>query len=580
MKTMTPTAAYRRELSVTARPFIGGIVLAAVVIGTLVGTILYVAFSTGGSSDFKAGVTNMSLIAIIPAFAGVRLAHQNFIADHRNTVQALRILGIGRAFFTRHLLLQGACLALLASTSAVVLGRLLATPLFKVILLGLNKQLPDHWGSPIDVAWSSLLVLVPLYLLGVGILNVDKVLAKTGDRGAATVGKSKSLVGLVGLVLAVVNIAAGIWCMVTTPPGPVVLIFVFTLPFLAVTLAGTFARALARWAAAAIKKVSGWSAPALGIRSSETVGTTSRVGLATALVAIPLAGFTGAQTSLWAANYVGSQNFQTVPVVVGQDFRLLEAQEADGVCEEIGDDCRGVVYWQPSDFESAGETSVPMEKANDYSLAGSNDHVIGQLLSPAAPVKAHSPFYPDFMVPFSGISSESPVKPQWGLPVVAESASAPDHLRVESAQDWVRHVDMDSQIMYGPHGDGTAGFVPTAAYTLLAICLVLAVSVMGKRANLHAFFSPLRLLGRTQGAIQRAEFWAILFPYCVAMLTALLVGIWYTVAVHVAVSAYPGALLPYLPPGLWVLFVLVFLGTSATAFLPTPDKDERGADAP
>ena len=263
MKTMTPTAAYRRELSVTARPFIGGIVLAAVVIGTLVGTILYVAFSTGGSSDFKAGVTNMSLIAIIPAFAGVRLAHQNFIADHRNIVQALRILGIGRAFFTRHLLLQGVCLALLASASAVVLGRLLATPLFKLILLGLNKQLPDHWGSPIDVAWSSLLVLVPLYLLGVGILNVDKVLAKTGDRGAATVGKSKSLVGLVGLVLAVVNIAAGIWCMVTTPPGPVVLIFVFTLPFLAVTLAGTFARALARWAAAAIKKVSGWSAPCL-----------------------------------------------------------------------------------------------------------------------------------------------------------------------------------------------------------------------------------------------------------------------------------------------------------------------------
>ena len=36
----TPRAAYRHELATTAGPYIGGIVLAAIVIGTLVGTIL------------------------------------------------------------------------------------------------------------------------------------------------------------------------------------------------------------------------------------------------------------------------------------------------------------------------------------------------------------------------------------------------------------------------------------------------------------------------------------------------------------------------------------------------------------
>ncbi|CAM4063665.1 FtsX-like permease family protein [Corynebacterium frankenforstense] len=637
----TPRAAYRHELATTAGPYIGGIVLAAVVIGTLVGTILYVAFSTGGSPDFKAGVTNMSLIAVVPAVAGIRLAHRNFVSDHRPTIDALRNLGVTGAFFRRRLMVQGLLLAVLGTASAVVLGRLLATPLFRVILLGLNKELPHTWGSPLDVAWSSAIVIVLLYLLGVGTVRVDKTLAREDAGAGESRTRSWSLTTLAGWTLAGVNIVAGVWCMLTEPPGWVVLVLVFTLPFLAATLAGPVGRFLARVVSGGLRRIGGWSSPAVGIRSAERVGTMSRVGLATALVAIPLAGFTGAQAALWAADHAAAEKFSDAPVVVDGDHRLLEPARAEEVCGELGDDCLGVVYWQPSAYESEGETSVPRERASDYSLAGSDPRVLVEVLNvgwtfgtpegavqdeqapenagqeeqapedaaqeqqipgqqapegavqeeqaQGGPAESGSPFYPGFMVPFSGLSDDPPVNPDWGLPVLDAAAldgrgesgdgdlSAPGGrdlggLRVEPADEWARHVDMDSQIMYGPHGDGTAGFIPTAAYTLLAICLVLAVAVMGKRARMHWFFAPLWLLGRTRLSLRHAQFWAILFPYLAAALTAVLCGLWYTLVVHVAVTGRPGAFMPYLPPGLWVLFGVVFLATSATAFLPAPER--------
>lgn len=631
----TPRAAYRHELATTAGPHIGGIVLAAVVIGTLVGTILYVAFSTGDSPDFKAGVTNMSLIAVVPAVAGIRLAHRNFVSDHRPTIDALRNLGVTGAFFRRRLMVQGLLLAVLGTASAVVLGRLLATPLFRVILLGLNKELPHTWGSPLDVAWSSAIIIFLIYLPGVGTIRVDKALAR-GEAGAGEHRRrSVSLTTLAGWTLACVNVVAGVWCMLTEPPGWVVLVLVFTLPFLAVTLAGPVGRFLARVVSEGLRRIGGWSAPAVGIRSAGSVGTMSRVGLATALVAIPLAGFTGAQAALWAADHAAAEKFSDAPVVVDGDHRLLEPGWAEEVCGELGDDCLGVVYWQPSAYGSEGETSVPRERASDYSLAGSDPRVLVEVLDvgwafgtpedgvqekqarenagqeeqtpedaaqeqqipgendqegrvQGGPAESGSPFYPGFMVPFSGLSDDPPVNPDWGLPVLdaaafdgpAESGNGDfsaagrdlGGLRVEAADEWARHVDMDSQIMYGPHGDGTAGFIPTAAYTLLAICLVLAVAVMGKRARMHRFFSPLWLLGRSRASLRHAQFWAILFPYLAAALTALLCGAWYTLVVHVAVTGRPGVFMPYLPPGLWVLFGVVFLATSATAFLPVPER--------
>lgn len=612
----TPRAAYRHELATTAGPYIGGIVLAAVVIGALVGTILYVAFSTGGSPDFKAGVTNMSLIAVVPAVAGIRLAHRNFVSDHRPTIDALRNLGVTGAFFRRRLMVQGLLLAVLGTASAVVLGRLLATPLFRVILLGLNKELPHTWGSPLDVAWSSAIVILLLYLLGVGTIRVDKTLAREDAGAGEPRRRSWSLTTLAGWTLACVNIVAGVWCMLTEPPGWVVLVLVFTLPFLAATLAGPVGHFLARLVSCGLRRIGGWSSPAVGIRSARRVGTMSRVGLATALVAIPLAGFTGAQAALWAADHAAAEKFSDAPVVVDGDHRLLEPGRAEEVCGELGDDCLGVVYWQPSAYESEGETSVARERASDYSLAGSDPRVLVEVLNvgwtfgtpegagqeeqtpgetgreeqaQSGSAESGSPFYPGFMVPFSGLSDDPPVNPDWGLPVLDAAAfDGPGEpgdgdlsavagrdlgdLRVEPADEWVRHVDMDSQIMYGPHGDGTAGFIPTAAYTLLAICLVLAVAVMGKRARMHRFFAPLWLLGRTRLSLRHAQFWAILFPYLAAALTALLCGLWYTLVVHVAVTGRPGVFMPYLPPGLWVLFGVVFLATSATAFLPAPER--------
>ncbi len=62
-----------------------------------------------------------------------------------------------------------------------------------------------------------------------------------------------------------------------------------------------------------------------------------------------------------------------------------------------------------------------------------------------------------------------------------------------------------------------------AAYTLLAICVILIVATIGKHSSLQRFFSPLRLLGKTRSGIQATAFWAVLFPYLTATLAAVVV---------------------------------------------------------
>lgn len=571
MQSLNPTAAYRRELKTTVRPYIGGLVATAVIVGTLVGTILYVAFSSGGSSDLKQGMVNVSLIAIFPTIIGVRLAHQNFISDHRATVLAMKNLGVSNGFFQRHFLLQALALAGVASVSAVVLGRVILRPFLNLLFLGMGKELPDVWGAPLPVLGTALIVLGLIYLAGVGTIRLDRVVGQASIAGASNAAVKKAG-KIAGIVVAALNITCGVWLIAAGGSSMAVAVMVLTTPVLAAVMAGPLSRFASRAISSVLSRTVGWTAPAVGIRSIAATGTLSRAGLAAALVAIPLAGFSWAISSLDAGAYYTTQNVSEAPVIVTGDARLLAPGDAEKVCAQIGDSCHGVVYWQPSDITYSGSESASHEVANDYTIAGSNFQAIDEFLSGAEAPAKEDPFHLDYMQLSAAVSENPPVDPDWALVVTDSSAQAPEGYSVMPAKKWAEGSGKDTQLFYGPSGDGTAGFIPLAAYTLLAICVILVVATIGKRSSLQRFFSPLHLLGKTRSGIQATAFWAVLFPYLTATLAAVAAGLWLTTVAHIVTTGRVGAWTPFMPLGLWILFGVVFLATSATVFFPHSKK--------
>lgn len=575
MMQLNPTATYRKELKTTVRPYISGLIATSIIVGTLVGTILYVAFSTGGSSDLKQGMVNVSLIAIFPTIIGVRLAHQNFISDHRATVMALKNLGVSNGFFQRHFLLQSLALAGVASVSAVLLGRVILRPFLNLLFLGMGKELPDVWGAPLPVLSTAFIVLALIYVVGVGTIRLDRVVGQTSD-AVTEDAPGKKAGKIVGFVLAVLNIVCGMWLIATNGSSTAVAVLVLTTPVLAAVIAGPLSSVLSQAISSLLSRTVGWSAPAVGIRSITATGTLSRAGLAAALVAIPLAGFSWATSSLDAGAHYTTQNVSDVPVVVADGARLMIPGDAERVCSQIGHSCHGIVYWQPSDITYSGSESASREFANDYTMAGSNSQVISEFLSGAdAPIK-EDPFHLDYMRLSSAVSKNPPINPDWALIVTAPFAQVPEGYSIMSAKKWAEDSGKDTQLFYGPNGDGTAGFIPLVAYTLLAICVILGVSTVGKRSSLQRFFSPLRLLGKTRLGIQTTTFWTVLFPYLTATLAAVLASLWLTTVAHIVTTGRAGAWIPFMPLGLWGLFGFVFLSTSATVFFSRPGKSAIG----
>ncbi|AIT62245.1 FtsX-like permease family protein [Corynebacterium doosanense] len=566
--------AYRRELKTTARPYIAGLIVAATIIGTLLGTILYVGFSPGGSDDLAQGMVNTSLIAIFPTLAGVRLAHQNFIADHRSTIVALKNLGVSNAFFRRHFLAQALALAALASIAAVVIGRIILRPFLGVLLWGMGKTLPDQYGSPLRVLFVSFIALGAIYLIGVGTIRLESALNKHSDAPTVKGSRTKVLTA-VGLLLALVNIGCGLWSLAGHGSNTTVAIMILTSPVLAAVSAGPLSRLLARLISTVLSRISGWSAPALGIRSISATGTISRAGLAAVLVSIPLAGFTWVSSSLAAGSFYAEQLVSNVPVIVSEDSQLLTPDQAEDVCSEIGDSCRGVIYWQPSDIAESGAESVPRNRANDYTLAGSTPQIVEEFV-PGDPTPAGSnPFHLEYMQIAAAVSKGAPVDPDWALVVADSTPGLKDSYTVVSSRQWAETSGRDTQLFYGPGGDGTSGFIPLAAYTLLATCVVLIVATIGKRSSLRRFFSPLALLGKSPLGIQATSFWTVLFPYLTATVAAVLASAWYGAVAHTVTTGKAGVWMPFMPSGLWVLFGLVFLATSATSFLPDPERKRQ-----
>ncbi|AWB83644.1 hypothetical protein C3E79_03375 [Corynebacterium liangguodongii] len=546
-----------------------GILFTAVVIGTLVGTILYVAFSTGGSSDLKQGVVNLSLIAIVPTLAGVRLAHQNFIVDHRPTLRALKNLGVSNAFFQRHLVLQAVLLTLVAAASAVVLGRLIADPFFRLLFIGMNKRLPDVWGSPQAVLATAPVVMMFIYLIGVGTIRFERVLEGSTDSAPRSGAWRKA--GLaVGYVALALNFGVGVWSIATGGSNAGVALMVISAPVVAAVLAAPIGRLIGGAVSTVLSRVVGWTAPSLGIRSIDAAGTITRTGLAAVLLSIPLSGFTWAYASLDGGSFYAQQSVSEVPIVVSQEKQLLHPAQAEAVCDELGQGCHGVVYWQPSDILGSGEESVERKYANDYTLSATSSEVLNEFLPGQIEPEGDNPFHFASMKLAEAVSVNPPVNPDWALAVVDGSAQVSDDYRVVPAKEWASNAGNDTQIFFGPNGDGTSGFIPLVAYTLLAICVILLVEAIGRREGLRSFFAPLHLLGKTQTSIQLTTFWAILFPYLTAILAALLASFWYEMVAYFVTTGEVGAWMPFMPAGLWVLFVLVFLLTSATAFLPTP----------
>lgn len=573
---VTPQRAYQQEVRTTARPYIGGLVFTAVIIGTLVGTIFYTAFSEGGDSDLKAGMTNLSLIGIIPTLIGVRLAHQNFILDHREVVAALRNLGMSNGFFRRQFLRQGLFLILLATVSAVVLGRLIVRPFLALVLLGMNKELPYQWGSPLQVIIPTFVTLLTIYVVSLAPLNAFKVLEQ--NTAHATSGAKTTRMKLRGgitSVLAAFALGAGVWSAAAGASTAAFVLLFFTSPFLALAISRPLGAILGRGLSRLLHLVSGWSPATLGIRSAGVAGTLSRIGLVSLVVAIPLVAFTWVESSLAATRHYSAEKIHAVDIVVQQDLRLIPAEEATQLCDNLGEQCQGVISWQPSDVYDSGETSVPMDLATDYTLAGSSPEVLSAFIADPTPIDAVNPFRLDFMQLFAAVSQEPPVAPQWALLVANPNAALPDGYTSISSHDWVRKKAWNSQLYYGPNGDGTAGFIPLSAYMLLATCVILVVSTLGKLAGLRRFFSPLGILGRTRRSIAWSSFWALLFPYAIGTLAAVIAAFWYAAVAHTVTTGTLGAFVPFMPAGLWVLFAVVFIGTSMTAFIPAPDEESR-----
>ncbi|PWC02322.1 hypothetical protein DF222_03035 [Corynebacterium yudongzhengii] len=286
------------------------------------------------------------------------------------------------------------------------------------------------------------------------------------------------------------------------------------------------------------------------------------------LVAIPLAGFSWAYSSLHAGAYYAAQNVNDVPVIATEDHRLTDPDDADTICENLGEMCHGVIYWQFSDVEAEGIEAADPDEAEDYTISASSTQVIDEFVNEPFAPEEDNPFHLDFMRLATAVTEDPPGYPAWALAVVNSSATAPDGYAVISAKEWAAQADEDTQLFYGPHGDGTGSFIPLAAYALLAICLILSVSALGNRTNLLRFFAPLRILGRSEFGIRSAAFWTVFFPFVGGTVSAIIAGFWYTTVAYITTTGSLGTWLPFMPIGLGVLFAFVFIAVSATTFLP------------
>lgn len=574
--TTSAQTAYWREVRSTARPYIWGIVITALVIGTLMGTIFYTVYSDGGSSDFKLGMTNTSLIAVVPTIIGARLAHKNFIADHSATLLALRNLGVRNGVIKRQFLYQSLVLALLAAVSAVVLGRLLIWPLLTLLLLGMDKTLPHTWGSPLPVFTSSLIASLAIYLIAVATLSVDRVLGELSNDPEVGVGGRKRRFGKTfSYIFAGVNVLAAVWILAVPNSTSAAVLLVLTSPILALVMATPVGKIVSRVAVAILRRFGGWNSIALGFRSATQVGTMTKAGIVALMVSIPMAAFTWVSVSQHSGAAYATEYLNDTQFVVTQDAQLLQPEQAESLCKKLGDSCGGVVYWQPSDIGNTGAEAAPKNRANDYTVAAYEQSALDEFVRNDNPEMPDNALHLDYMEPFAAVSQSDPQNPEWAVVLTSGPVSQHSGFKTVSTQQWLKEESWRSQLFFGPSGDGTAGILPLVAYTLLAICLVLAVTSIGKLRQIKSFFRPLHISGRPRMAINWTVFWAMLLPFIAGALSAWLVSLWYSAIGFFIANGRFGMTLPELPGGLCLLFVLVSVLSSATAFIKRPTAEQE-----
>ncbi|MEJ6014050.1 hypothetical protein WG936_09390 [Corynebacterium sp. H127] len=549
--------AYRKELKEKYTPQLIFITGATALVGALIGSLLYVAYSSGGGAPFRQGMTYAAIIAVIPAIIGTSMAHSSFLKDHAEALRHFHLLGVPRSKLKREVWLQALVLALIAAVFGAILGLAVLKLLIGILFIGIPVDFPQRWGSFISVLPTTLGVTILLYALGAlkttktlhTVLNPQRPQPRTARH---------TLFAILGKCAALVNILLGIWLLLRPSHGLTVSTFLITLPFLAFTLSPYIARFWSQAFPRTVVSIYRWTPAAIAARSMHKTGSLATVGLISILISLPLSAYMWNNVSAFGAKNYSASELSSVPVLAPQEGSLLSEPEARRVCEELAEDCRGIAWWVPAQVSDAGVEFV--EHPNDYVLAAEPPAVLAELKGDnPVPEDERSYFNSDTMTLFRGFTEEVRA-PRGGIVIATVNNPnipqiADQKLELLPANQWAQHAD--TALLYGPHGTGTTEFIPLFAYTLLTLSVIIMVIFMSRKKQLRRFFEPLHVLGLNSTQQTATRVWTFAFAFFNALVAAVIAVSWYSCVGAFSTTGRVLPLLPSMPAGLWILFGIV-----------------------
>ncbi|QDZ42712.1 FtsX-like permease family protein [Corynebacterium sp. sy039] len=556
------------------------VIVVQLIVGLMLGAMFSVLLSTEAAPDMSAGMTYSVIFSFFPFYFGVSTTIRHAITARIGEYNSLYLMGVPARYIRRNIYKE----ALLGACAVAILSSLLARPILTVLVAtlygNLGGSVPEVLGSPY-VNGLIVFLLIAAFSCWAVRRALRKELGVRVGAGQKIIAAPRTRHIIVSACCLGAVLIAGIFSMFAGDSGIPSLLIIFA-PLLLAASALFILVVSTKAIEETSRKIFSWSALSLASRQIRLIPAVGILSLLILFICAPLALFVSNDASIEGARIATAARVKNINLIQDKNATFIAPSQAEKLCNTIGPHCAGVLSWayalREADMES--DSTNPHDyhpaqdsEATDYVLVGSTPTVTSAFLhEPQDITTIVSPFTEPWLVPWAAVEKSSRAHTYDGsrigsIVVLTDDADTTtietlvpqEDYRIIQAQELAQNIP--EKIFYGPHGTGTAEFIPLFASVILGCSVCVFGLLLGRQKLYTPLLEQLSVMGMSAKKIARVRFFSNILPAVLALAVAFIFGV-ISYSMMISTFGFIQVGIPPLPVGL-VCYLIVVIMLSA-----------------